>query len=132
MKLVSINPSSNEVLGEVESSTQEEISAKIQIARQAQQSWKELGIEGRNKILRNFYDLLEMHKQELAELQSTEMGMIMSEAVGDIEGSISYLRWYSDNATKHLAPYTTFEDDKEIHQVYREPRGLVASIIPWN
>lgn len=132
MKLVSINPSTNAVLGEVEMSTKEEIDAKVKSARKAQQSWRELGIEGRNKILRNFYDLLEKNKQELAELQSTEMGMIISESVGDIEGSIDYLRWYSDHASEHLSPYTTFENDKEIHRVYREPRGLVASIIPWN
>jgi succinate-semialdehyde dehydrogenase/glutarate-semialdehyde dehydrogenase len=91
-----------------------------------------LGIEGRNKILRRFYDLLEKNKQALAELQSTEMGMIISEATGDIEASLEYLRWYSDHAAEHLAPYITFEDDKEIHAVYREPRGLVASVIPWN
>lgn len=132
MKLVSTNPSTNEVLGEVEVTTREEIDAKVKSARQAQKSWKESGIEGRNKILRNFFDLIEKNKQELAELQSTEMGMTISEAVGDVEGSIAYLRWYSDHAAEHLAPYVTYEDDTEIHRVYREPRGVVASIIPWN
>lgn len=132
MKLKSINPSNNEVLGEVEMSTQAGIDAKVGAARQAQQPWRELGIEGRNKILRNFYDLIEKNKQELAELQSKEMGMTISESIGDIEGDLNYLRWYSDNAAEHLAPYTTFENDQEIHRVYREPRGVVASIIPWN
>lgn len=132
MKLKSINPSNNAVLGEVEISTQADIDSKVKAARQVQSSWRELGIEGRNQILRHFYDLLEKNKRELAELQSAEMGMIINEAVGDIEGSIDYLRWYSDHAAEHLAPYTTFENDQEIHRVYREPRGLVASIIPWN
>lgn len=132
MKLVSTNPSNNEVLGEVEISTQADIDAKVQSARRAQKSWRELGIDGRNQILHKFYDLLEKNKQELAQLQSTEMGMIISEAVGDIESAIDYLRWYSDHAVEHLAPYVTFENESEIHTVYREPRGLVASIIPWN
>lgn len=132
MKLVSINPSNNEVLGGVEITTEQEIAAKVAAARLAQQPWRDLGIEGRNKILRNFYDLLEVNKQELAELQALEMGMTMGEAVGDIEGSITYLRWYSENAAEHLKPYVTFEDQSEVHTVYREPRGLVASIIPWN
>lgn len=132
MKLKSINPSNNAVLGEVEVSTQADIDAKVKAARAAQQPWRDLGIEGRNQMLRRFYDLLEKNKRELAELQSEEMGMIINEAVGDIEGSIDYLRWYSDHAAEHLAPYTTFENDQEIHRVYREPRGLVASIVPWN
>jgi len=132
MKLVSINPSNNEVIGEVETTTQEEINAKVKLARAAEQNWRDLGIDGRNKILRNFYDLIEKNKQELAELQSNEMGMIISESVGDIEGDLEYLRWYSDHAEECLAPYVTFESDTEIHTVHREPRGVVASIIPWN
>lgn len=132
MKLVSINPSNNEVLGEVEMSTQADIDSRVKSARLAQQSWRELSIEGRNKILRNFYNLIEKNKQELAQLQSNEMGMIMAESTGDIDGDLEYLRWYSDHASEHLAPYTTFENESEIHTVYREPRGLVASIIPWN
>lgn len=132
MKITSINPSNNQVLGEVEETTQAQINEIVKGARLAQKSWRDLGIDGRNKILRNFYNLIEKNKSELADLQSQEMGMINSEATGDIEGCLDYLRWYSDNAEVHLAPYTTFEDDKEVHMVYREPRGIVASIIPWN
>jgi len=65
-------------------------------------------------------------------LQSTEMGMPIAESTGDIETNLAYLRWYSDNAQKYLAPIVTFENDTEIHEVFREPRGVVASIIPWN
>ncbi len=132
MKLVSINPSNNQNIGEVEASTQEGINQIIKLAHTAKDSWHAIGIEGRNKILHKFYDLLEKYKQELAELQSNEMGMPISESVGDIQGSLDYLRWYSDNAEKYLSPEVTYEDDKEIHTVYREPRGVVASIIPWN
>jgi succinate-semialdehyde dehydrogenase/glutarate-semialdehyde dehydrogenase len=132
MKLVSINPSNNEIIGEVEVSTQAEINAKVAAAHMAKDKWRELGIEGRNVILRNFYDLLEENKQELAELQSTEMGMTITEAKEDIEGNLGYLRWYSDNALKYLSPEITFEDENEINTVFREPRGVVASIIPWN
>ena len=72
------------------------------------------------------------NKQTLAEQQSIEMGMPIGESVGDIEGSLEYLRWYSDHAEECLDPYVTFENEAEIHTVYREPRGVVASIIPWN
>ena len=54
MKLVSINPSSNEILGEVEVSTQEEITSKVKSAHEAKVYWRNLGIEGRNKILRDY------------------------------------------------------------------------------
>ena len=130
--LQSVNPSNNELLEEVEISTQEEIDTKVKLAHAAKDSWHQLGIDGRNQILRRFYDLIEQHKQELAELQSLEMGMPLNESISDIEGDLVYLRWYSDHAGECLAPYVTYETDTEIHTVYREPRGVVASIIPWN
>lgn len=132
MKLKSINPSNNQVLGEIEVSTQEEIIAKVKGAHQAKDGWRNLGIEDRNKVLRAFYDLLEKHGDELANLQSQEMGMPLEEAKIDIAGSIEYLRWYSDHAEEYLAPVVTLENEQEIHTVYREPRGVVASIVPWN
>ena len=132
MKLVSINPSNNEILGEVEISTQVEITAKVKLAQDAKKGWRDLGIEGRNKILSEFYDQLEKHAEELIKLESEEMGMPIVEAKEDVEGGISYLHWYSDNASKYLSPEVTFESKTEIHQVYREPRGVVGAITPWN
>lgn len=132
MKLTSINPSDNSVLGEVEFTTEGEIKSLVENAHNEKTHWENLGIDGRNKILREFYNLLEEEGDELAILQSKEMGMPLSESKEDIEGSLGYLRWYSDNGEKYLSPEITFESDTEIHSVHREPRGVVAAIIPWN
>lgn len=132
MQLKSINPSNNQELGDVKISTESEIKKLVSRAHQAKQAWQELGVDGRNNILTKFYDLLEQNKQELSELTANEMGMPLEEAFFDIDGSVEYLRWYSDHAHEALDPEITYEDDKEIHQVYREPWGVVAAIIPWN
>lgn len=132
MKLKSVNPSNNKFLGEVEISTQAEVTAKVKLAHRAKVSWKNLGIDGRNELLREFYNLLEKHSDDLANIQSEEMGMPLAEARIDLEGSVEYLRWYSDHASEYLSPFVTYETENEIHKVYREPRGVVGSIIPWN
>lgn len=132
MKLCSINPSNNQVLGEVEVTSEAEIKQLIVKAHAAKKMWQDLGIDGRNQILSNFYSLIEDHAQELARLQASEMGMPIRDAQVDIEDGLTYLRWYSDHAKESLAPEISYEDDKSIHTVYREPRGVVATIIPWN
>src|SRR3989338_3713847 len=132
MKLISINPSDNTRLGEVEITTESEIKSLVESAQKAKKDWKNLGIDGRNQILRNFYNLIEQHKDELAELQAKEMGMPIHEAEEDIVGGVTYLRWYSDHAEECLASEITYEDDRELHAVYRESRGVVGAIIPWN
>ena len=51
MKLVSINPSNNEILGEVEETTQTEIIDKINLAKSAQTKWANLDIDERIKSI---------------------------------------------------------------------------------
>ena len=132
MKLSSVNPSNNQVLGEVEVTNEAEIKQLVAKAHASKQTWQDLGIDGRNQILTKFYSLIEDHAEELAKLQASEMGMPISDTKIDIEDGVSYLRWYSENAKECLAPEISYEDDKSIHTVYREPRGVVATIIPWN
>lgn len=132
LKLTSINPSDNTIIGEVEVTTEVEITSLVDKAQKAKDNWNYLGIEGRNKILRKFYDTIESHKEELAQLQAKEMGMPLTETEEDIMGGLSYLRWYFDNAAECLKSEVSFEDDNEVHTVYREPRGVVGAIIPWN
>ncbi len=132
MYLISRNPAYNSKIGQVETTKESEIELLITQARKAETGWNNLGIEGRNEALKNFYSILEQNKEELAKLQTNEMGMLSSEAIEDIEGGLFFLRWYSDHASECLAPEITFENDRETHTVYREPRGVVAAIIPWN
>ena len=35
-------------------------------------------------------------------------------------------------ADKYLSPQVTYESDKEIHKILREPRGVTVAILPWN
>jgi len=134
-KLQSINPSNYEILGEVEVSTAQEIAEKVKLAREAQKEWRNLRLAGRISVLRKAFDEFASKKEELALLMSKEMGMPITHSRNGFEGpdgAFSYANWYFDNAKKYLSPETTFEDDKEIHQVFYEPIGVVAVIIPWN
>ncbi len=132
-KLQSTNPSKNyQIIGDVETSTPEDVKAKVARAHAAKKAWRELGLQGRIDSLRKAFDEFKQRKEELALLQSREMGMPITETLQDVDASIDYANWYFDNAARYLAPETTFEDDKEIHQVFYEPIGVTAVIVPWN
>ncbi|MBI4121167.1 MAG: aldehyde dehydrogenase [Parcubacteria group bacterium] len=131
-KLQSINPSNYRALGTVDVSTDQEIGSKVKLARDAQEKWANLGITERVSLLRNAFEDLKKQKTDFALLEAREMGMPVSEALIDFDGTCEYAYWYFDNAEKYLAPETTFENDKEIHQVFREPIGVAAVIVPWN
>ncbi len=133
MKLVSINPSkNNEILGEVEETTKEEILEKIKIARLVQKNWRDLDLKKRIDIVKNLYETFENNIDKIANLISLEMGMPITQSKEEVESGLNYLNWYLNNAEKHLAPEVTFETETEIHKVFYEPKGLVVSITPWN
>lgn len=132
MKLQSINPSNNQTIGEVEIATSQEIIEKVALARNASSNWINIGIEGRNSYLKSLYELLAQNKEELAQTAAQEMGMPVNQARDDVDFSLEYLHWYSDNAEACLNPEITHEDADSIDMVYREPYGVAAVIIPWN
>lgn len=134
-KLQSINPSTYEVLGEAEISTPQEVAEKVKLAREAQKEWRSLGLAGRISVLRKAFEEFTSKKEEFAVLISKEMGMPIVDARDGFEGpggALAYANWYFDNAEKYLSPETTFENNKEIHQVFYEPIGVAAVIVPWN
>lgn len=45
MKIISINPSNNEILGEIQETTKEEVIEKVNSAKSVQSKWTNLEIE---------------------------------------------------------------------------------------
>lgn len=131
-KLISINPSNYKELGSVEISSHDEVKKKVELAHKAMLGWKELGTAKRVELLREVFDEIKERKEEIALLESQEMGMPLTDALIDVDGTLDYANWYFENTEKYLAPETTFESDTEIHQVVYEPIGVAALIIPWN
>lgn len=131
-KLQSINPSNYQVLGVVDISTAQEIEDKVKLARSAQEKWANLGISKRVSLLKKAFEDLKKQKVEFTLLEAREMGMSINETLTDFDATFDYANWYFDNAEKYLSPETTFENAKEIHQVFHEPLGVSAVIVPWN
>ena len=132
LKLKSINPSNKQPLGEVDVSTVREIRQKVDKTHEAKDSWKELGVNGRVKILRKVVEKFKSKKEELAKMASSEMGMPISLSRADVDDALNYFNWYLDNAEKYLSPEIAYENEKIRHTVYREPIGVAANITPWN
>ncbi len=131
-KIKSINPSTSQVINEVEVSTPDDIKAEVGLARKASKSWRDIGVSERAKQMREVASKFEASKEKLASLQAEEMGMPIKEAVEDIEFGLEYLNSYCDTAEKHLQSEVTSENDAELHEVFREPFGVAACIVPWN
>ena len=132
MKLVSINPSNNEILGEVEETTKEEIIDKINLAKSAQTKWANLDINEIIKILEEMYNKFEKNTDKIANLISLEMGKPITQSESEIKSTLKNIKWDLENAKNCIAPEITFENDTEMQKVFYESKGIVVAISPFN
>jgi succinate-semialdehyde dehydrogenase/glutarate-semialdehyde dehydrogenase len=134
MKLVSTNPANNySKVGEVDVSTDSEIKEKVVLAHKSKQAWKELGVEGRIKLLKPIRDEFYSRVDEIAKLISTETGKVITEATSEVNRYITNdIDWFLGNGPRALSDEITLEDDESLHRIVYEPYGVAASIAPWN
>lgn len=133
-KIVSLNPSDNyKIIGEIDSSTHQEIDSKINAARNAQPVWAYLNISERIAFLEKLYQAFISKKNDLRSIISQEMGMPISVCdLIDIDPALVFMRGYLDYACQWLGSEITYENSSEVHYLYFEPKGIVAASIPWN
>ncbi len=132
MIIKSYNPSNNELLGQVESTTLSEIEEIINNSKLAFENWGYSSLEERISYIKQLYDTIKSKKQEFAELLTNEMGMPISESLFDVDSGLEHIKWYIDNAKNIIGEKVTYEDEQEIDKVIFEPKGVVAVIIAWN
>ncbi len=133
MKITSTNPSRNyEVIGEVESTTEQEVTAAVAKARAAQPAWAMLSQNERNTAIDSFVEICVQHAEEIAQIMAIEMGKPIAQSRAQVTEGLNYFRAYTQMAYQALAPQVVYENATERHHLTREPLGVIACITPWN
>lgn len=128
------NPATEEVLAEVSEAQAEDVDLAVYAARQAFEGgeWPKLSAAERSHLIYKFADLLEAHKEELAQLETLDNGKPYQVALeDDIAGTIEHFRYYAGWATKVLGQTVPISPDY-LNYTIHEPVGVVGQIIPWN
>ena len=128
----SINPATQELIGETVVTTQQELQQLVKNAKNAYEIWKKIPMTERASYARKLADILIQKKEEIALLTSCEMGKPLHEAVEDVVFEVDFIRWYADNVEKALGETIVKEDNIAVYKTVYEPWGVCASIAPWN
>jgi len=128
-----LNPSTGEVIAEVQSGTEADVDRAVSAARRAfENGWSETTPAERSRMLLAFAERIESDGEELARLESLNVGKPRGVAAGDVEFSADNLRFFAGAARllegKAAGEYTRGYTS----MIRREPVGVVASIAPWN
>lgn len=131
MKLQSINPATEEILGEFEGMTFDVALEAARKARAAQKIWARREISQRCELINHLAKTLRKHAQESAKLITLEMGKPITQSRMEVEKCAWLCEYYGQNAEELLKPETVKTEAKESF-VRFDPLGVVLSIMPWN
>ena len=126
------NPVDGSVIGTVPNMARQETMAAIEAAREAFPHWKSLLAKERDVLLRQWYQLIMAHQQELANIIVLEEGKPMQEALNEILYSASFVSFYAEEGKRAYGEIIPSFRPHTQSQVTKEPIGVAAMITPWN
>lgn len=133
MKLQSINPTTEESVGEFELCSEEKVSGAVEKAREAFRKWENTDISERENILKNFSNILVKKKNEITGLITKEMGKPIIESEGEIDEVPGLVDWFLKETRDIIQDENIELDVKNVAaKVKFEPIGVVGLITPWN
>ena len=104
----------------------------INSANAALAGWQAKTAKERANILRNWFNLMMQHQDDLAVLMTAEQGKPLAESKGEIAYAASFVEWFAEEAKRIYGDVIPgHQADKRI-VVIRQAVGVVAAITPWN
>ncbi|PTB85055.1 succinate-semialdehyde dehydrogenase (NADP(+)) [Pseudidiomarina aestuarii] len=126
------NPATGAAFAWVPDATARDAEAAVVAAATEFASWSGLAARERANVLFRWADLLLEHRAELGALLSYEQGKPVTEAVGEIEYSASYIQWFAEEATRLYGDTIPAPAAAKRILVTKQPVGVVGVITPWN
>lgn len=127
-----INPSNNEVIARVQSSSEADYELIMQRAQAAFKVWRTTPAPRRGEAVRLCGEALRQHKDALGSLVALEMGKIKPEGDGEVQEMID-IADFAVGQSRMLYGYT-MHSERPGHRMYEQwqPLGIVGVISAFN
>ena len=127
-----INPATTETIGAVPNMTADEVDEVVERAKKALPEWLDATPKERSELLHKLAQIIEDNAEELAQIESQNVGKPLMVSRDEMPFSADNLRFFAGAARvlegkstgEYVKGYTSF--------IRREPIGVVAGICPWN
>jgi betaine-aldehyde dehydrogenase len=130
MALIVTNPATEETIAELQPAGIEETDAAVARAKSAYKEWRAVSPTDRARLLRRLATLVEEHAEELARLESQNVGKPIAGARAEVGMVAQVFHFYAGAVDKHYGQ--TIPVAGGIDLTFREPLGIVGLIVPWN
>ncbi|HEX2427546.1 MAG TPA: aldehyde dehydrogenase family protein [Gaiellaceae bacterium] len=130
MTLTVLNPATEEPIAELEQAGEAETDEAVARAKGAFPAWRAVSPADRARLLRRLAQLVEENGEELARIESRNVGKPIAGARAEIGMVAQVFHFYAGAVDKHGGE--TIPVAGGIAATFREPLGVVGLIVPWN
>jgi 4-guanidinobutyraldehyde dehydrogenase / NAD-dependent aldehyde dehydrogenase len=129
-----VNPATGQTIASVAACDAEDVDRAVRGARAAFESgvWSRLAPKQRKRVLVRFAELVREHRDELALLETLDMGKPIRDSRGvDVPLAAECIAYYGEAIDKiydEVAP----TGPSDVVMLVREPLGVVGAVVPWN
>ncbi len=125
-----LNPATEERIAELPAATVEDADRAVAAAKVAFPEWRAVSPADRGRLLRRLAGLVEEHGEELALLETRNVGKPLGDSRGEVGMVADVFQFYAGAVDKHHGE--TIPVAGGIDMTFREPLGVVGLITPWN
>ena len=127
-----LNPATGEVITSVAKVGAAETRRAIDAAEAAMAEWREVPAKVRAGHLRNWFNIIMAHQEDLARLMTVEQGKVIAEARGEVAYGASYIEWFAEQAKRIDGDVIPAPSADKRVVCLKQPVGVCAAITPWN
>ncbi len=130
MTLTVLNPATEQPIAQLEQAGAEQADAAVARAREALPAWRRVAPADRARLLRRLATLVEEHHEELARIESQNVGKPIQGARAEVAMVAQVFHFYAGAIDKHHGE--TIPVAGGVAATFHEPLGVVGLIVPWN
>ena len=130
MTVTVVNPATEETIATLEAAGVDETDAAVARAKAAFPGWRAVSPGDRARLLRRLATLVEEHREELARIESDNVGKPIAGARAEVGMVSDVFHFYSGAVDKRHGE--TIPVAGGVDLTFREPLGVVGLIVPWN
>jgi aldehyde dehydrogenase (NAD+) len=122
----------DDLIGVFPASAAQDVDGAVQAAKNAFASWRLMPAPKRGELLYRVGELLRKNKEELARIETREMGKVLKETRGDVQEGIDCAFYVAGEGRRLFGETTPAELPNKFAMSVRAPVGVCALITPWN
>jgi acyl-CoA reductase-like NAD-dependent aldehyde dehydrogenase len=125
-----VNPATEQTIAELPDAGVEETDVAVARAKAAFPAWRAVSPTARASLIRRLAMLVEEHADELARIESQNVGKPIGGARAEVGMVAQVFHFYAGAVDKHHGQ--TIPVPGGVDMTFREPLGVVGLIVPWN